>query len=217
MRRGMRVAGPGLVLLLCILIGEGMLSCRRLHSASCLKVTALTRYRSRLTMRAVPFAMAGAAAAHKGERRHCGRVDEIRFFVNGSARSRLVPCLQRKPTCGGSTGIRIPSSGSAILPTFVQLWRADAPFDRSRVQYLCFAGLFRQQGVRGGRTFTPPRTCRTSIICSFLTTTGIIWIIPRQRRFGPRWGRSSAPRRRGPFEAWATARKRFSRRLVFRP
>lgn len=58
---------------------------------------------------------------------------------------------------------------------------------------------FLPTGRSRGRTSTPPRTCRTSITCSFPTIIGIIWIMPRQRRFGPRWGRLSVPSASGPF------------------
>lgn len=123
-----------------------MLSCRRFHSASCLKVTALTRYRSRLTMRRC-LSQYGAAAAHKGEWRHCGRVDEIRFFVNGRPEADSSHAFSENRPAGARQeyGYRRLARPFYLL----RAARRQTPFDRSRVQYLCFAGLFRQQGVRG--------------------------------------------------------------------
>ena len=115
MRRGMRVAF-GLVLLVCILIGGGYAFMSQASFGKLPEGDRLDAISQSPHYEGGAFRNTEPLPPIKGNGGIVGALMKY-VFSSTEGRSRLVPCLQRKPTCGGSTGIRIPSSGSAILPT----------------------------------------------------------------------------------------------------
>lgn len=115
MRRGMRVAF-GLVLLLCILIGGGYAFMSQASFGKLPEGERLDAISQSPHYEGGAFRNTEPLPPIRG---NGGIVGALMKYVFSSTEGQKPtrPCLQRKPTCGGSTGIRIPSSGSAILPT----------------------------------------------------------------------------------------------------
>lgn len=152
MKRGMRVAF-GLVLLLCILIGGGYAFMSQASFGKLPEGARLDAISQSPHYEDGCLSQYGAAAAHKGERRHCGRVDEIRFFVNGRAEAGSSHAFSENRPAGARQeyGYRRLARPFFLL----RAARRQTPFDRSRVQYLCFAGhFFANRAFEGTNLYT---------------------------------------------------------------